>query len=168
MGFFIVFDRIVPAQNKYMATLWNDAPGRKVIVEKILRCNWQVAAVTGVLLEQELRTITDLTTPGANVPIGREDGSVALTLGISADTGSAGVTEAANGLVKRFFSASEEITLATFPPFESADAQTIWWRRPGSSGLVGRQGQGITIKNITNSTVGSVSYIFEFRDEADV
>ena len=164
MGFFAVFDRIIPGQNKYMCTLFNDVPGRKLVIEKISRCNWQVAAVTGVILEQEIRTIT-ARTAGTPVPIGREDGAVALTAGIIADSGSTGVTEANNGLVKRIFASSEEITIDTLMANESCDAQTVWWRRPGSSGLVARQNQGVTIKNLTNSNVGSVSYIFEFRDE---
>lgn len=170
MAFYAVFDRIAPAQNKYMATIWNGAAGRMVVVDRVYRCNWQVTAVTGVLLDQELRRIT-ARTAGTNVQIQTEDSNDTVTAGIACDTGSTGVTEGsgAQALVKRFFAVSEEVVLATAYVLTGiaahiSDAQLVWYRKPGSSGLVLRQNQGLSVKNITNSTAGSVSYIVEFRD----
>lgn len=170
MAYFAVFDRIAPAQNKYMATLWNDAAGRVVIVDRVYRFNWQVSAVTGVLLEQELRFIT-ARAAGTGVQIQTEDSNDAPTAGIACDTGSTSVTEGAGSraLIKRFHAPSEEVALAgawglAHIAGHINDAQMVWYRKAGSSGLVLRQTQGLTIKNLTNSTIGTCSYAIEFRD----
>ena len=127
--------------------------------------------VTGVLLDQELRFIT-ARTAGTAVTIQQED-NVAVSAGITADTGPTAVTEGtgARALVRRFFAGSEEQALAVAWNLTAAaallnDAQVVYQRRPGSAGLVLRQNQGLAVKNLTNSTVGTVSYIIEFRDEA--
>lgn len=171
MAFYAVFDRIAPAANKYMATLFNTSATRKVSVNRVYRFQWQVAAVTGVLLEQELRGITARTV-GTSVTIVPEDSSDTLSAGIAADTGSTSVTEGGKGLIRRLFASSEEYALATLStvltggPAMLHDASLIYWRKDGGKGLVLRQNQGITIKNLTSSTVGSVSYCIEFDDEA--
>lgn len=174
MAFYAVYDRIAPAQNKYMATLFVTSATRMAVVDRVYRFNWQAAAVTGVMLEQELRFITARTV-GTAFTIQQEDTTVALSAGITADFASTGVTEAtgSRGLVRRLFAGSEEQALAvawnvTAAPALLNDAQLIYFRRPGSAGLVLRQNQGLTVKNLTNSTVGTVSYVFEFRDEAAV
>ena len=172
MSFYAVFDRVAPAANKYVATLFNGATGRKVVVNRVYRFNWQVSAVVGIQLEQELRFIT-ARTAGTNVLIQREDSNDTITTGIAADTGSTAVTEESTnrGLVKRFFASSEEVVLATALTVPTGafahahDAQLVYWRRYGSKGLVLRQNEGLTIKNITSSTVGTVSYMIEFDDE---
>lgn len=170
MAFFAVYDRIVPAQNKYMATLFNTSTTRKVVVARIYRLNWQVAAVTGVFLEQELRFIA-ARTAGTSVTIQQDDSNVNLSSGISADTGSTSVTEGtgARSLIRRIFACNEEAALASGYALVgtgfSIDAALVWMRRPGSSGIILRANEGITIKNTTNSTVGTCSYVFEFEDE---
>jgi len=169
MSYFAVFDRIAPAANKYMATLFNANADRKVTVNRIFRLNWQVAAVTGVLLEQELRRISARTV-GTNVPIQSEDSVDTLSASIAADTGSTSVTEVSGALIRRFFAVSEEVLLATAATVITGqaafvpDGQLIYWRSARSRGLVLRNGQGLTVKNLTSSTVGSVSYVFEFDD----
>ena len=172
MAFFAVCDRIAPATNKYMATLWNGATGRVVVVDRVYRFNWQVAAVTGVFLEQELRFIT-ARTAGTGVQIQTEDSNDTPTANIACDTGSTSVTEGtgSRALIKRFFAPSEEVSLAgawglAHVAGHINDAQLVWYRKAGSSGLVLRLNQGITIKNLTNSTVGTCSYGVEFRDLA--
>jgi len=169
MSYFAVFDRIAPAANKYMATLSNANAARKVVVNRIFRLNWQVAAVTGVLLEQELRRISARTV-GTNVPIQSEDSADTLSASITADTGSTSVTEVNGELIRRFFAVSEEVVLATAATVITGqaafvpDGQLVYWRSARSKGIVLRNGQGLTIKNLTSSTVGSVSYVFEFDD----
>ncbi len=124
--------------------------------------------MTGVLLDQELRNIT-ARTAGTNVTIVSEDSADSLSAGISADTNSSAVTD--SSLIRRLFAANEEFVLATATTVITGsaallhDGQLVYWRKDGSKGIVLRQNQGVAIKNITNSTVGSVSYIFEFTDE---
>ena len=171
MAFFAVYDRVIPAANKYMATLFNTSATRKVVVSRIYRLNWQVTAVTGVMLEQEFRFITTRTS-GTAVTIQQDDTNVTLSAGITADHASTAVSEGTGtrGLIKRVLACNEEAALTTAYTLVgtgfSVDPALVWMRRPGSSGIVLRTNQGITIKNITNSVVGTCSYVIEFEDEA--
>lgn len=163
--YYATFDRIVPAQNKYMATLFNTSAIRKVIVTHVWRLNWQVTGVTGVLLEQYLARIT-ARTAGTGVTIRTDDSGDTLSAGISADTNSTSVTE--DHIILRCFAVSEEIALAATGLALSLAAdegtQIIYQRREGQRGLTLRQNQGVSVRNLTTSTVGTVSYIIEFFD----
>lgn len=167
MSFFATFDRIVPGQNKYMAGLWNGTSTRKIAVNRIYRYNWQQAAVTGVLLEQELRRLTSRSS-ATSVPILLEETNDAVTSGVLAETNH--VSPVDGVLISRLFASSEEYVLATSTAVVTGnaallhDSQLVYWRKDGSKGIVLRPSEGIGIKNITNSTVGSVSYIIEFDD----
>lgn len=170
--FTAIFDRIAPAANKYMATIFNTSATRKVVIKRIWRKSQVAAAVVGVLLEQEIRAIT-ARTAGTSVTPFAHDTNQALSAGIAADTASTAVTEGTGNraLFKRFFSSTEEVLLAeltTSPEGAGAhlnDAQCIYWAKGDTDGVVLRQNQGLTIKNITSSTVGTVSYEIEFTDE---
>jgi hypothetical protein len=163
--FYAVYDRIAPAANKYMATLFNTSTTRKVVVTHVWRFNWSVTAVTGILLEQYLARITARTAGGA-ITIFADDTADTLSAGITADTLSTSVTEA--HIITRSWASSEEMALAASGIVLSAAtddaAQIIYQRREGQRGLTLRQNQGITVRNVTSSTVGSVSYIIEFFD----
>lgn len=165
--FWFVFDRIAPAANKYMATVWNGA-ARKLVVQRIWNYNWQFTGVTDVLLEQEVRRISARTT-GTSVAASALDTAVSVTAGIVADTNSSAVTEGA--LLLRLMTGSAETTIAggeagmkvmrTLAPLAM-----IYERKEGASGIVLRQNEGLTIKNTTASTVGTCSYVVEVTDEA--
>ena len=167
--FFAVFDRIAPAANKHMATLFNGATGRKVVVNRIYRFNWQTGAQTGVLLEQELREVT-AHSGGSSITINRwDEADPAPTSGIVCTSG-ATVTLGGRGLITRIYATSEEMALASASVINKDtalfhDAQLVYWRRPGSKGLTLATGRGVTVQNITSSTVGTVSYRVEFDDE---
>jgi len=171
--FYAFYDRIVPAANKYMATLFNTSSTRKVVIRRIYRKTEQSVAGVGVLLEQEIRFITARTAGTAITPIAY-DTNLALSAGISADTGSTAVTEGTGnrGLLNRIYTSTEETLLAeltTSPEGATAflqDAQLVWWSKGDAEGITLRANQGITIKNITSSIIGRVSYQIEFTDEA--
>lgn len=163
--FYAVYDRIAPAANKYMATLFNTSAVRKVIVTHVWRLNWQVAAVTGILLEQYLARITARTAGGA-ITIRADDTTDTLSAGITADTLSTSVTE--DHIIARSFAVSEEMALAAtglaLALGTDEGAQVLYQRRDGQRGLTLRQNQGLSVRNVTSSTVGTVSYIIEFVD----
>lgn len=171
--FTAVFDRIVPGANKYMATVFNTSTTRKVVVKRIWCKNRNVTAVTGVQLEQEIRGIT-ARTAGTSITPFAHDTTLALSAGITADHASTAVTEATGNraLFERIIHSSEEVLLAELTTsVEGAravlnDAQCIYWSKGDAEGITLRQNQGITVKNITSSVVGSVSYAIEFTDEA--
>src|SRR5918992_5020766 len=67
--FLAIADRIVPAVNKYILTLFNTSATRKVVIQRAFVYNWQTAAQTGVLLEYEFRRITARTAGTTITPI---------------------------------------------------------------------------------------------------
>ncbi len=162
-----VFDRIVPAAGKYMATLFNTTSTRLVRVHRIWSFNWQVAAVTGVLHEHELRYVTARTVGTAITPSPR-DSADALTAGITADHATTGVT--AGALIRRFFGSSEEVKIGALTLESSLhglnpNALIFDAGLPGERPIILRQNRGVTAKMITSTTVGTGSFVFEFSDD---
>lgn len=167
--FYAIFDRIVPGANKYMATLWNGTATRLLRVHQVWRFNWQIAAATGVLLEQELRRITARTAGTSVTPVAYDTNDV-LTAGIAASHNDSAVTD--SSLMARILAVNEEMLFATaLTALAGAtaflrDAQLLWdTTLTDKKPITLRPSQGLTIKNITSNTQGSVSYMYEFTDE---
>lgn len=164
--FLVLFDRIAPAANKYMATLFNTSSTRNVVIQRIWVYNWQITSVTGVLLEQELRRITARTAGTSVTPIAYDDGDT-LSAGITADHLSTAVTD--GDMFARIMATSEEVFLSSNAFMLGGRViernALVYERKPGTRGIVCRNGKGVTIKNTTSSTVGTVSYAIEFTDE---
>lgn len=164
--FYAVFDRIVPAVNKYMATLFNTGLNL-LMVNRIYRVNWQNTDVSDSNLEQYLARITARTV-GTSVIIGSDDTGDSTPSGAVADTGSTVVTE--TNIRLRFFSTNDSsVGLTGGDKFGTAIVHSfniqdgiIYRNEPGVKGMVLRQNQGISIRNVTSNTIGTVSYVFEF------
>lgn len=167
--FYCTFSNINPNLDKFMATLFNSSATRKVVVRRVYAFNNKAAAVAGVILEQFLMRITARTVV-TNIVVDRYDLNDTLSAGIACDIGSVGVSGAGN-LTSSFWVTGEEVTLAannvsTWLQNENPRA-IVYECRAGERCLTLRENQGITIKNITDSTVGTVGYRFVFTDEAD-
>jgi hypothetical protein len=165
--FYATFDRIVPGNNKYMATLFNTSATRKVVITGIWAFNWQNAAVSGILLEQYLARIT-ARTAGTAVTIRAEDTNDVLSAGISADHNSTVVTEA--HIMYRFWHTNAQVTLTstglTGGLGSDRSYEEVWTREGVQRGITLRTNEGVTIRNVTNSTVGTCSYLMELLDLA--
>lgn len=167
-AFYVVFDRIAPAANKYMATLFNTSTTELLMVDRILRFNWQQTAVSEAALDQYIARIT-ARTAGTAVTIRSADTLDTVPVGGAADTNSTVVTEA--HIARRFFYAQNEIQSAGSVPqlsdwhgymLAGENGAVIWSRQSDMKGFILRQNQGISIRNITSSTAGSCSYVIEF------
>ena len=90
-----------------------------------------------------------------------------LTAGIAADTASTVVTDGV--LLMRVIADNENTTVGDAAMLRAGRATTalalIYERQPGTKGISLLVGQGISIKQITASATGSVSYVIEFTDE---
>jgi hypothetical protein len=164
-SYYAIFDRIVPGLNKVMAALYNTSSSKKIVIYRIFRYNWQVVAVTGVTLEQYLARMSSVTTGTLAPIVYPHDTNDAVNPGTLAYI-SASFTE--NNLLRRFFASNEEINLLGSGLYNVLGLDygaPIFERHQGARGLVLRQNQGVFIRNVTNSNVGSVSYIFEFTIE---
>lgn len=168
--FLAIADRIVPAVNKYILSIINTTSTRKVVMQKVFVYNWQTAAVTGTILEQEFRKVTAVT-GGAAVTAAAYDSIDTLTAGINITSTSTGVTEvtpAAVGLIRRNYTAGEEMKIGALTLENSMGVDDrlaiVYEKKDGCKGVTLRQNQGVTIKNITG-TIGSTSVVFLFTDE---
>ena len=165
--FYAYYDRIAPAQNKYMATLFNTSATRKV---SILRVWWLLnnfTAVTGLVLDCYVARIT-ARTAGTAVTIRARDSNDTVSSGITADTNSTVVTEAF--ISRRLVGTAEESPVGATSVNTYNDKQAVllyeFTGRTGEKAETLRQNQGITIRNLTASTVGVMSFCIEFVDEA--
>lgn len=162
-GFSAYFDDIAPAANKYMATIFNTSSTRKVVVRRLDLIYRQTAAVTGVVLDQQVRRIT-ARTAGTTVTPTAADSNDTLSSGITADTGSTSVTDGA--LLQEHITSSEELLPADELATGFLLSKRLYEKPDGMKGLTLRQNQGVSVKNITSSTVGAMSYLLNFSDEA--
>ena len=164
--FSCVFDRIAPAANKYLATMFNTSATRKVVVHSVYVFNWNLTAVTGVILQGELWRLT-ARTAGTGVTAVARDTADTLSSGIACDTGSTSVTD--SSLLRRLVYSAEEAKIGALT-LESVTSTADPWalaykKEAGQKGITLRQNQGLTVKNITSSTVGTVSVVVIFTDE---
>jgi len=164
--FYAYYDRIAPAQNKYLATLFNTSATRKVTIRRIEWLTGNLTAVTGVVHDLYLARITARTV-GTSVTIRARDSNDSLSAGITADTGSTGVTEAY--ISRRFIGSSEEAPVTTTALNTYGNRQAIrvyeFLEQTGMKAETLRQNQGISIRSLTASTVGVLSFYIEFVDE---
>ena len=164
--FIAVSDRIAPAANKYMLTVFNTTATRKVVIQRAFVYNWQVAAVVGVLLEYEFRRITARTTGTTITPVAYDTNDT-ITAGITCDHTTTAVTD--SSLLRRGFTSSEETKIGALTLENSLSVNEsfpmVYERMNGCKGVTCRQNQGVTIKNITSSTIGTVSCVILFTDE---
>jgi hypothetical protein len=167
MTFYAYYDRIVPSQNRYMATLFNGAAGRKVTVTKVIWLTNGFTAVTGVVHDMYLARIT-ARTAGTSVTCRARDSNDTLTANIAADHSSTSVTEAY--IMQRFVGGTEESpigtgSLATYVGTLGGTGVVLYAKLSGTKGETLRQNQGLSIRTLTNSTVGVMSFLVEFLDE---
>jgi len=165
--FFAYYDRIAPAQNKYMATLFNTSSTRKVSIIRIWSLLNNLTVVTGVVHDSYIARIT-ARTAGTAVTIRARDSNDSISAGITADTNSTAVTEAY--ITKRFVGSSEEspVTVTSINTYNDRQAILLYefFGRTGEKAETLRLNEGITIRTLTASTVGVMSYCIEFIDEA--
>jgi len=165
--FYAYYDRIAPAANKYMATLFNTSATRKVSIIRIWQLWNPITAVVGVVHDSYIARIT-ARTAGTSVTIRARDSNDTLSAGITADTNSTVVTE--SFISKRFIGSSEEspVTVTSVNTYGDRQANLLYefTGRTGEKAETLRANQGISIRTLTASTVGVMSYCIEFVDEA--
>lgn len=145
---------VAPAASKHMLTLFN-AAGSGVIVEIYdLRASLlQTAAVTGVTLRWDVLKCSAASVGTTIAPELHDSGSAALPAQVTARTG--GTVTAGNRLAG-FVVAGEEFTaaLSNFVLAQGLDLLPAL-KNAKAKPIVLREGQGITVQNITSSTVGT-------------
>jgi len=162
------------ALNKYMVDVFNGASSaRYVRLREIVCLNNGIAAVTGVILQMEIRKSNAASAGTSITPITRDSANGALDANTSAGTGRT-VTDVAGALFRRFVFANEEPVVAgaafanwlTLVPFG-----LVWPPSVGDAALQpltmrASVAEGYAVKNITSSAVGALDAEMTITDEA--
>jgi len=140
-------------------------------VREIVMLNNSLAAVTGVILQQEIRRDTARSAGTALTAVSRDSANAALNANLSGKTGGT-ITDGA--LYRRFVFVNEEPVVAgaamanwlTLVPFG-----LVWPPSVGDAALqpltlVASTDEGWHVKNVTSSAVGAADLEMWFTDEA--
>ncbi len=169
-----VFDNIAPANNKYMAVIFNNGnTTQDVVIQRVRVQHTNVASATGVLLVFELRRISAMTTGTAVTAVADDPETDTLPATILCDHNSSSVSDVSGGLLDRFVvTAEEEILAADNLLLARAGyyGSTVYVHEPGMRGITlsgtTAANKGLAIKNVTSSTEGTITIIVDFTVEA--
>jgi len=160
--YYALADAVAFAANKQMISLYNAAgSGKLVVLKKLYLINLQLAAVTGVAVRQDFKRFTAAHSAGTLVvPVPCDSANPAIPAGVTVRTG-ATVTDLT--LLFPLTFANDEV--GATQAFPSVQLQAgISWLPEGSEvqEVRLREGEGVTVKNITSTVIGSFAYMFVF------
>jgi hypothetical protein len=145
---------VAPAASKHMLTLFN-AAGSGVIVEvhDLRAILLQVGAVTGAVLRWDIVKCSAASAGTVITPELYDSGAAALPAGVTVRTN--GTVTGGNRLSGCVMS-GEEITTAQAPMVRSEGVNLLpQLQNPRIKPIVLREGEGISVQNITSSVVGT-------------
>lgn len=153
--FLAFFDRVTPAMNKLLATLWNGSTTHRVRIYAITLWNFQDSTLTTVPIDGELLRIT---AQSGGVPITPNpmDTTQPLPSGIIATHGGSATTAQ---LLTRFVASRDSMTSSgeIAQALLSVQGSVIYQHRPPLTPLTLQPNEGITLRQESNTTIGSVS-----------
>ena len=163
--FYALADAVAFAANKQMISLYNAAgSGVLVVLKKLYLINLQLSAVTGVAVRQEFKRFSAVHTGGTAItPVSCDSSNAALPAGVTAKTG-ATLTDVT--LLFPLTFANDEVGATQAFPSVQLQAGINWLPEGMEVQEVRlREGEGVTVKNITSTTVGSFAYMMVFTVE---
>jgi len=162
---YAIADAVAFAANKHMISLYNAAAsGVLVVVKKLYLINLQLAGVTGVAVRQDVKRFSAVHSGGTVVtPVPCDSANPAIPAGVTVRTN--GTVTDLTLLFPLTFANDEVGATQAFPSVQLQAG--ISWMPEGSEIQETRlrEGEGITVKNITSTVVGSFAYMFVFTIE---
>lgn len=157
-------DAVAFAQNKHHLALFNAAGSGKILrVKKLFAYNLQTAAITGVIVRFDVKRITAASAGTLITPVAMDSTNAALPAGVTARMGG---THTEGALYYPWITQNDE-ELATQPFSKAAFQQSVNILPEGNEiqEHVCREGEGLTVKQITAATVGSYGWLMVFTVE---
>lgn len=159
-----VADTVAFAANKQHISILNAAGSGKCVTLHDLRwVNLSIAAVTGVGIRWDVKKISAHSGGTALTPEAWDSLNTALPAQVTVRTGATSVTE--GNLLFPFTANNDENPLTGLNPQQMGNSILPGIADVKSGAFVLREGQGITVKQITSSTVGSWAWIIQFSVE---
>lgn len=165
--FYALADAVAFAANKHHLSIMNAAgSGKMVSIKKLYHINLALAAVTGVPLRFDVKKASVVTGGTAITPVSCDTDDT-LPAGITVATGAASVTEGA--ILYPVTTQNDELTAANTAVANYLAMMTNLQPEGGEiKEFRLRPGEGMTIKQITSSTVGSFAWFLVFTVDDDL
>lgn len=166
--YYVLADAVAHTANKHHLSIMNAAGSGKVVsVRKLYHINLALAAITGVAERFDVKKITAHSGGTAITPQSCDSDNPAIPAQITAATGATSVTEGA--LLYPITTQNDELTAAN-TAVANFLMQGLNLQPEGIEvqEFRLRPGQGITVKQITSSTVGSFAWLAVITVDDDV
>lgn len=158
--YYFLADSVAFATNKQMISLYNaSGSGVMLVIKKLYLINMQLSAVTGVAVRQDFKRFSAVHSAGTLItPTTCDSANAALPAGVTCRTG-ATLTDVTTLFPLTF--ANDEVGATQAFPSVQLQAGVNWLPEGGEVQEIRlREGEGVTVKNITSTVVGSFSYMF--------
>jgi len=158
----VLADAVVPAANKHHIGIFNNiGSAQKIRILGIYMVNLSIAGVTGIVARYELRRSTALSAGTDLTPQKRDSADPALANVLAKTNG----TTTDGALLYPFVVLSDENTAAVGNFLLDTQFNNLLRYEPNEKRIVLRPGEGITVKQITSSVVGSFAWKIVFDVE---
>lgn len=160
--YYALADAVAFAANKQMISILNAAgSGKMIVLKKLFLIDLAIAAVTGVALRQDVKRITAHSGGTAVTPQTADSANPSLSGSVTVLTGATSVTEGA--LLFPLTFTNDEVGATQGFPGSPLLAGINWFPEGAEVQEIRlREGEGLTVKNITSTTVGSFAYLLVF------
>lgn len=160
--YYALADAVTCALNKHVISILNDTGSGKVVaLKKLFIINTQLSTVTGVAIRSDVKRATAHSGGSTITPVAADSTNPAIPAQITVRSAATSVTESTLlfpltytndelGATQAFPTAQLMAGLNWFP--EGAEVQEVRLR----------EGEGLTIKQITNSSVGQFAWLIVF------
>lgn len=158
---YVLADAVTPAANKHVISAFNDV-GSGVVLElrKLFIINVQLASATGVALRHDVKKATAHSGGTAITAQAADSDNAALPTEVTFRTN--GTVTEGSLLFPLSFNNDEAGATQAFPSTQLLAGINWAIEGPEVQGLRLREGEGLTIKQITSSTVGSFAWLAVF------
>lgn len=160
--YYALADAVGFAANKHMISLYNaSGSGKLVVLKKLYLVNLQLATVTGVAVRQNFSRFSAVHSAGTLItPTSNDSLNPAIPAGITVRTGA---TLTAGSLLFPLTFANDEVGATQAFPSVQLQAGINWLPEGNEVQEVRlREGEGVTVQNITSTVIGSFAYMFVF------
>lgn len=165
--YYALADAVAFAANKHLISIINAAGSGKVVaIKKMFMINTQLSSVTGVAIRADVKRMTAHSSGTAVTPVSCDSTNASLPAEITVKTG-ATVTESSL-LFPLTFTNDEAGATQAFPSTQLMAG--LNWMPEGveTQETRLRPGEGLTVKQITSSTVGQFAWLIVFTVDDEV
>lgn len=157
-------DAVSFTANKHHITLFNaSGSGKTVKVRKLFAVNLQTAAVTGVVCRFDIKRATAASAGTTITPVSFDTTNAALPSGVTVRTN--GTVTEGSLLFPWLTTTDEETAVPALSKSTFQQMTNILIEGNEIQELTLREGEGMTVKQITSTTVGSYGWILVFTVE---